>query len=173
MNIFSETGKKTTGTAYILQLFTLFGFAGIHRFYLGKPGSALLYLFTWGLFGFGSLYDLFNMQKLVQRANRERTGIDTEYRPSIDSSDYNEERPLKRRESVEYLALALGKKNAGIVTVSELALEAEISPDQAKAELESLVTRGHAEVAVRRDGAIVYLFRDFLSSESLQKLETS
>ena len=31
---------------------------GVHRFYLGKIGTGILYLFTFGLFGFGSFVDL-------------------------------------------------------------------------------------------------------------------
>ena len=31
---------------------------GVHRFYLGKIGTGILYLFTLGLFGFGSFVDL-------------------------------------------------------------------------------------------------------------------
>jgi len=33
------------------------GELGIHRFYVGKIGTGILYIFTFGLFGIGSLVD--------------------------------------------------------------------------------------------------------------------
>lgn len=43
-------------------LLTVFvGFLGIHRFYLGRTFSAVLYLFTLGLFGIGWMVDLFRV----------------------------------------------------------------------------------------------------------------
>ena len=34
------------------------GFAGIHRLYVGKIGTGILWFFTGGLFGIGTIYDL-------------------------------------------------------------------------------------------------------------------
>ena len=41
-----------------LLLCVLLGFLGAHRFYVGKVGSGLLWLFTIGLLGMGVIFDL-------------------------------------------------------------------------------------------------------------------
>jgi TM2 domain-containing membrane protein YozV len=58
------------GIAYLLWLLGLVGFCGIHRFYLGKPFTGLLWFFTLGLLGFGQVIDLFLIPRLVVQANR-------------------------------------------------------------------------------------------------------
>ncbi len=48
---------------------TFFGFFGIHRFYLGKWPTAILYLLTGGLLGLGVLYDFWTLNEQVDAVN--------------------------------------------------------------------------------------------------------
>jgi len=52
---------KDKGVAYMLWAGCIIGLCGLHRLYIGKIGTGLLWLFTFGLFGFGQLIDLFTL----------------------------------------------------------------------------------------------------------------
>ncbi|MFT5684163.1 MAG: TM2 domain-containing membrane protein YozV [Myxococcota bacterium] len=51
-------------------LLTFGGPLGLHRFYLGKWGTGLLWLVTGGLFGVGWAYDFWTMNEQIHEANR-------------------------------------------------------------------------------------------------------
>lgn len=51
--------KKNKTIALLLCIF--FGYLGVHRLYVGKTKSCVLYLFTLGLFGIGWIYDIFDI----------------------------------------------------------------------------------------------------------------
>lgn len=53
------TSPKSRWLALALCFFL--GGLGVHRFYVGKIGSGILYLCTFGLFGFGWLIDFFKI----------------------------------------------------------------------------------------------------------------
>lgn len=55
----SMISSKNKDLTFILCL--LFGVLGVHRFYAGKIGTGILYLFTGGLFGIGSFIDLISI----------------------------------------------------------------------------------------------------------------
>lgn len=54
-------------------LLTFLGIFGVHRFYLDKWGTGLLYLLTGGLLGMGWLYDLWTLNQQVSERNLELT----------------------------------------------------------------------------------------------------
>jgi len=62
-----RTGRLDYSLAWILL--TFFGFFGIHRMYLGKWPTGLLFLVTCGLFGFGLLYDFWTLNEQVSVLN--------------------------------------------------------------------------------------------------------
>ena len=53
-------------------LLTFLGFLGIHRFYLGKWGTGILYLLTVGLFGIGLIYDFWTLNSQISELNTVR-----------------------------------------------------------------------------------------------------
>lgn len=65
-----SSGNKDYTVSWILL--TFLGIFGIHRFYLGKWISGLIWLFTGGLFLFGLLYDLWTLNEQVDDVNRGR-----------------------------------------------------------------------------------------------------
>jgi len=60
--------KKDILLAYILWFF--FGTLGIHRFYLGKTVSGVVWLLTGALCGIGWFIDIFLIPGMVDEANR-------------------------------------------------------------------------------------------------------
>jgi TM2 domain-containing membrane protein YozV len=57
------------GSAYVLWILGLFGICGLHRFYLGRWRTGLLWLLTFGLLGIGQLLDLIWIPGMVRERN--------------------------------------------------------------------------------------------------------
>ena len=54
---------------------TFFGLFGIHRFYMEKWVTGIIYLLTGGLFLFGWLFDLWSLNEQIDAINREIEGL--------------------------------------------------------------------------------------------------
>ncbi len=61
-------GRKDYNITWILL--TFLGIFGIHRFYMGKWVTGLIWLFTGGLLLLGLLYDLWTLNEQVDEINR-------------------------------------------------------------------------------------------------------
>lgn len=146
--------------AYALWLVSGCGALGLHRFYLGKTGTGILWFFSGGLAMFGSFYDFFTLPRQVEEAN-----LKAEMREAL---GYRRREALSSRagfpgakESVERVILRSAKKNGGFVTPGEVALEGDIALEDARKALEKLAASGHAEMRVRSSGVVVYVFPEF------------
>src|SRR5688572_9480395 len=129
---------KSSGTAYLLAILAFISpAAGVHRFYLGRPLSGLLYLMTWGFLGLGTLIDLFLILRMVEEANaRLYLGY---ARPM---------HALPPPPSSEQQILRIAKEHEGVVTVELVALHTGMSLAQVKSQLESLRKEGFCSVDV-------------------------
>ncbi|GHT73164.1 hypothetical protein FACS1894124_1130 [Spirochaetia bacterium] len=156
------------GLAYLLWLFSGFGALGFHRFYLGKIPTGLLWMFSGGLGMVGSIYDFFTLPRQVQEANIRNAlfsrpaGGERNWRYVQDGNS----RVVKDKESVERVILRLAKQNKGVLTPSEVALEAGIPIEAAKKDLDALVSKGFAEIRVRQSGTIVYTLPEMMDGDS-------
>jgi TM2 domain-containing membrane protein YozV len=62
-----KSGPVDYNLAWILL--TFIGVFGVHRFYLGKWVSGLVWFLTGGLFFFGVLYDYWTLNEQISKAN--------------------------------------------------------------------------------------------------------
>jgi TM2 domain-containing membrane protein YozV/predicted transcriptional regulator len=158
----------STGIAYLLWFFSGFGALGFHRFYLGKIPSGLLWMCTAGLAYVGAIYDFFTLPGQVREANLRNAlyhNIAGSAGGGWRSVNDGEARIVREKESVERSILKLARKNKGILTTSELALEAEISIDEARKNLDALVSKGIMELRVRRSGTLVYTLPEMMDGD--------
>jgi TM2 domain-containing membrane protein YozV len=166
---------KKDWAAYLLAAGAVFGFAGLHRFYLGRPVSGVFYLVTWGWFGLGTLHDLIRMRALIARANNELTGGRAVHLHIHGNAD-PEAVSLAAAKSAALLAppaprtaeeiqaeregviLRCARDKGGTVTTALVALEASLSLKQAQKELHRLRDAGFCTMDVSEEGAETFTF---------------
>ena len=117
----------------------------------------------------GSIYDFITLPGQVQEANIRRAIIEAGTRRAgaelwRDVTD-GEARIVKEKESLERTILRVAKENKGIITTTEIALAANISIDEAKKNLDALVSKGFAELRVRKSGTLVYTIPDLMDKD--------
>jgi TM2 domain-containing membrane protein YozV len=61
--------NKSVQRAYLYWMLSGFGLLGFHRLYLKKRKTAVVWMFTLGLLGFGALADFIFLKWLVKRYN--------------------------------------------------------------------------------------------------------
>jgi TM2 domain-containing membrane protein YozV len=62
-------GRLDYNLAWILLAIPFFGWIGLHRLYMGKIITGLIWMFTGGLFLIGWLYDLWTLNEQISEIN--------------------------------------------------------------------------------------------------------
>lgn len=141
----SDKPRYSRGIAYGLWAGWIFGFGGLHRLYLGKYGTGFLWLLTWGLFGFGQLFDLITLHRQIEDANllaeaREGHAV------------------VHRRTSAQRL-LDAAVDEGGTLTVTQAVQATGLSFRGAESLLREMVAAGYVDVDNLPDsGVVVYRF---------------
>jgi hypothetical protein len=152
--------RYSVPVAYFLWLISGCGALGLHRFYLGKTGTGIIWACSGGLGMVGAIYDFFTLQRQVEEANLQvemREALELQHSGALPRASLR-----GKPESIEKAILRTAKKNDGAVTPGEVALEGDFSVDEAKKALEKLAANGNAEMRVRSSGVVVYVFPEFL-----------
>ena len=167
----SDTGGYSLELAYVLWFMGGCGVLGLHRHYLGKHWTGVLWPFTGGLAFFGgAVPDLFRLPRMVEEANAmraHRTAVTGGTTPNSSLPARGSAEPLERK------VLRAAKAAGGMLTPATVADQSSCSLDEARKELERWVSSGDAELRATSDGAppTVYVVPEFLSEENKSRLE--
>lgn len=150
------------GLSYGLWCLFVFGFAGVHRIYLGKYGTGILWMLTFGLLGVGQLVDLFRMKSLVMEANiREGYLPHPRYARDLIAS-----RPLSAatEPTITQRLLQAASKYGGSLTVTQGVAETGLSFKEVEEELTEMLVAGYVDVDNEpTTGVVIYRFPELLS----------
>lgn len=155
------------GIGYALWCLFFLGLAGVHRIYLGKHGTGILWLLTFGLFGIGQFVDLFRMKELVRDANvregylphprwasRQLAGA----RQPEDREP--EPKQLSRGEVMQQL-LDAAQEHGGAISVTQGVAATGLSFEEVEDTLQEMVASGYVDIDNHPEsGVIIYRFTE-------------
>lgn len=158
------------GISFLLWLACFMGFAGIHRFYLGRPVSGFLYLITFGIFGFGQFIDLFLLPGMVNEENQRQAALRAlAEKQALRGSSYPALPPAggmpaptprpAMPEDIRVKLLNAAAKNNGMLSVTQGVMATGKTFEEVEEMLDSMVHSGYVDVTNDPDsGVVVYNF---------------
>ncbi|MBD2603966.1 NINE protein [Scytonema hofmannii FACHB-248] len=164
MNVESNNKKDRIFISYMLNLVAFFTLLnGLHRLYNGKIGTGLLWLFTFGFFGFGQFVDLFLISNMVEEHDQKlrlKAGLSPLGVPltqtAVASQVYQ---PSGNQLMVKLLEAA--ESRGGTLTVTQGVKATGVSFTEVEAVLKEMLKSGY--VKIDNDpvsGAVTYHFHE-------------
>ena len=164
-----QTGMNKVGTAYILWLGCLLQVHGLHRLYNGKILTGLLWMFSFGLFGFGQIIDLLLIPNMVDEHNsklRVRHGLlpdgTSPSQTVIQRVISTKPAPLPPEPNPLLVKLLqAAEARGGRLSVTQGVMETGASFAQVEASLIHMVRAGYADITNDLEtGVVTYEFRE-------------
>ncbi|MEW5849207.1 MAG: NINE protein [Myxococcota bacterium] len=146
------------GIAWVLWGLSWMGLGGLHRFYLGKPITGLLYLGTWNLLGIGLIADAFTLNEQVDIANERRRKelMAMGALPQLGPGD-GEQRFMKE-------LLRAASSRGGRLTVTEAVMATGRDFAEVEAQLEKMRKTGYVDIDNHPEtGVVQYRFPELES----------
>jgi len=162
----------STGLSYGLWCAGLAGACGIHRFYLGKVGTGVIWLLTFGLLGVGQVLDLVRMKSLVRDANIREGRVPHPFQLARAQATAGQAvtgagepggklaAPLNLRQQLLKAAMS----NGGEITVSQGVMATGRSFEEIESVLNKMTDKGYVDVDnAPGTGVIVYRFPELVT----------
>lgn len=144
----SQTSSVNLSLAYILWGLGFFGLCGLHRFYLGKPVSGIIWFLTFGGFFIGQIIDLFLIPRMVQERNNYLSGSINLSKSILEGDTHPMQKLLKA-----------AKDNGNILSLGQAILMTNLPPNEVQELLTDALRQGLAEIDNESEsGAIRYHF---------------
>ncbi|MCG8468256.1 MAG: TM2 domain-containing protein [Gemmatimonadetes bacterium] len=153
-------GMYKDGIGYGLWCLIFFGLAGVHRLYLGKYGTGILWLLTFGLFGIGQFIDLIRMKGLIKEANvREGYLPHPRLARRMQPAQATASPRLPPQQNLQQVLLKAAQANGGALTVTQGVVATGMTFEQVEEILSDMVAKGYVDVDnAPNSGVVVYRF---------------
>lgn len=160
------------GTAYVLWLGGLVGLAGLHRLYNGEIRTGLIWLFSFGLFGFGQLADLIFIPRMVENHNAKLLNPQGVSGLSALSHQAAIQRVLEQPNSVTLIPqfarnqaivdlIQAAETKGGKLSVTQGVLATGLGFNEVEAMLQEMLRTGYVEIGNDPEtGVVIYDFKE-------------
>ncbi|MEM6503703.1 MAG: TM2 domain-containing protein [Cyanobacteria bacterium P01_C01_bin.89] len=157
------SGQTSVGTSYLLWLVCLFGVSGVHRFYNGKVGTGILWLITWGWFGFGQFIDLFLIPEMVDEHNLKRRSLLSGYYPGVGNTQPVAAVPKAEPTNGEMMMqlVQAANKYGGKLSVTQGVMATGLEFDKVEEVLSQMLKSGYVSIGNDpNSGVVIYDFHE-------------